>query len=158
MTSKLSAGLLAYRIQDGRLEVWLAHPGGPFFASKDAGHWTIPKGEIEGDEDPLKAAIREFTEEIGIEPAGEFLDLATIQQKGGKIVHAWAHRVEWQADPPVRSNRFEIEWPPHSGQKQSFPEVDRARFFPLELAREKIKETQRPFLDRLVAALETGVV
>jgi len=151
MRSRVSAGLLVYRVRDGRLEVFLAHPGGPLFASRDDGHWTLPKGEVEPGEDLLAAALREFQEEIGIEidPAGPFLPLGSIQQKGGKIVHAWAVGKDWDDAQPIRSNKFEMEWPPRSGRMQAFPEVDRAQFFPLALARRKVKDRQAPLLEKL---------
>ena len=142
-----------YRLKEGELEVFLAHPGGPLFAKKEDGHWTIPKGEIEPSEDLLAAAVREFKEEVGIEPHGEFLELGSIKQKGGKIVHAWAFQGERDDAQPIQSNTFNLEWPPHSGKIQSFPEIDRAQFFPLAQARVKIKETQRPLLDRLESTL-----
>ena len=153
MQSKISAGLLMYRLREGDLEVFLAHPGGPLFAKKDDGHWTIPKGEIESGEALLAAAIREFKEEVGIEPRGEFLELGSIEQKGGKIVHAWAFQGERDDAQPIKSNTFKLEWPPRSGKIQSFPEIDRAQFFSLAQARVKIKETQRPLLDRLESTL-----
>lgn len=155
MAARVSAGLLLYRVRAGRLEVLLVHPGGPFFARRDAGYWSIPKGEIESGEDLLTAAIREVQEEVGVEldPASQFIPLGAIRQKGGKTVHAWA--VRWDREPPAvnPSNTFTLEWPPDSGQFQQFPEVDRAEFFPLDQARQKIKDTQRPLLDRLAAAL-----
>ena len=155
--SKISAGLLMYRRTGGRLEVFLAHPGGPFFASKDAGHWTIPKGEVEPDEDHLATAIREFKEEIGIDidPKSSFIDLGTIQQKGGKTVRAWAVEQDCPEPFACKSNLFEMQWPPRSGKWQSFPEVDRAQFFSLEEARARIKDTQLPLIDRLDAAVRT---
>ena len=155
MASKISAGLLLYRMHEGHLEVFLAHPGGPFFTRKDEGHWSIPKGEIETGEDYLAAAIREFKEEIGlaINPEASLIALGSIQQKGGKIVHAWA--VEHACDTPVecRSNLFKLEFPPGSGKWHSYPEVDRAEFFPLPQAKRKIKSTQIPLLERLEAVL-----
>jgi len=151
MQSRVSAGLLVYRVVDGRLEVFLAHPGGPFFVNRDEGCWTIPKGEVEPGEDLRATALREFQEETGIliHPAGPFVSLGSIQQKGGKIVHAWAVQQNWDDSTPIRSNEFELEWPPHSGRRQSFPEVDRAGFFPLPIARRKVKDRQVPFLDQL---------
>jgi len=155
MPSRVSAGLVLYRIAQGRLEVLLAHPGGPLFARKDAGHWTIPKGEIHAGEDSLATAIREVAEETGIEvdPAGRFIDLGRVRQKGGKLVHAFGAESDWDDSRPIQSNSFEMEWPPRSGRRQSFPEVDRAGFFPLSLAREKIKAAQIPLLERLAKEL-----
>ena len=158
MPQRASAGIVAYRIRNGALEVFLAHPGGPFFARKDAGHWTIPKGEVEPGEDRLATAIREFREEIGIaiDPAAKFLDLGSIQQKGGKTVQAWAVVVDWDNSRPVTSNLFRMEWPAGSGRWQEFPEVDRAQFFPLNNAKRMIKERQIPLLDRLASLVGVG--
>jgi predicted NUDIX family NTP pyrophosphohydrolase len=155
---RVSAGIVAYRVRNGGLEVFLAHPGGPFFAHKDAGHWTIPKGEIERGEDLLATAIREFREEIGIEidPEAKFLELGSIQQKGGKIVHAWAVAMDWDESQPLKSNLFKMEWPTGSGRWQEFPEVDRAQFFPLDEAERKIKERQLPLLERLSGLVGNG--
>src|SRR5271168_4872722 len=119
-----SAGLLMYRVRDGKLQVFLAHPGGPHFTHKDDGCWTIPKGEPEPDEDLLDAAKREFQEETGILPTGPFIRLTPVKQKGGKIVHAWAFKGDW--DGEIVSNTFSMEWPPKSGRKAEFPEIDRA--------------------------------
>jgi predicted NUDIX family NTP pyrophosphohydrolase len=151
MKSRVSAGLLIYRTHNGQLEVFLAHPGGPFFTRKDDGHWTIPKGESGPSEDLLATAIREFEEEIGvaIDPASRFLPLGSIVQKGGKTVHAWGVEKDWDDTQPIRSNEFAMEWPPGSGRTERFPEVDRAQFFPLEEAKRKIKQTQVPLLERL---------
>ena len=156
MRSRVSAGLLMYRTRNGYLEVFLAHPGGPFFAHKDEGHWTIPKGEVEPDEELQATAIREFQEEVGIpiDPKSAFLELGSIRQKGGKIVHAWAIELDWDDSIPFTSTTYKLEWPVGSGRFQDFPEVDRAQFFPLEIARRKIKETQAPLLDRLEAELK----
>jgi predicted NUDIX family NTP pyrophosphohydrolase len=158
MRPRISAGLALYRLRDGRLEVLLAHPGGPFFAHKDDGHWTIPKGEIEPGEDLLATAIREVREEVGIavDPASRFLELGSIRQKGGKIVHAWAAACDWDESQGVRSNTCEMEWPPGSGRVARFPEVDRACFFSVDEARQKIKETQVPLLDALERSLGLG--
>ncbi len=142
-----------YRLGDEGLEVFLAHPGGPFFRHKDAGHWSIPKGEIEPGEELLAAAIREFKEEVGLEPRGPFLELGFIKQKGGKIVHAWAFCGDWDPARTHACNRFTLEWPPLSGQFQSFPEIDRVGFFSLSEAREKLKAAQCDFLDRLESLL-----
>jgi predicted NUDIX family NTP pyrophosphohydrolase len=151
MRSRSSAGLLLYRMRNGQLEVFLAHPGGPFFAHKDDGHWTIPKGEVEPDEDLLVTAIREVEEETGlvIEKTKDFIELGSIRQKGGKIVHGWA--VEYSGPEPTtcKSNVFQMEWPPGSGKWQAFPEVDRAQFFPLETAKLKVKASQIPLLEHL---------
>ena len=156
MNFRVSAGLVLYRIRNGQLEVFLAHPGGPFFAHKDEGHWTIPKGEIEPEEEFLATAIREFKEEIGMEiqPQSQFLDLGSICQKGGKTVQAWGVEGDCDASAPIQSNEFKMEWPPGSGKFQSFPEVDRAQFFPMSEARKKIKPTQIPLLERLEASLK----
>ena len=147
--AKRSAGILLYRHRGGALEVFLAHPGGPFWAKKDLGAWTIPKGEIDEGEDPLAAAKREFAEEIGVAPEGEFRALKPIRQKGGKLVLAWA--VEGDCDPAaVRSNVFSMEWPPKSGKQAEFPEVDRAEWFAMEEARTRILPSQLPLLEQLV--------
>jgi len=148
--TKTSAGLLMYRRRDGRLEVLLVHPGGPFWSRRDAGAWSIPKGELDDAEDPLEAACREFAEETGLRPEGPFIELPTVRQKAGKVVRAWAVEGDW--DPSLlRSNTFEIEWPPKSGQMAEFPEVDRAELFDLATAREKINAGQVPLLDHLAA-------
>ena len=149
--------MLMYRMRGDQPEVLLAHPGGPLFAKKDDGHWTIPKGEVEPGEDLLEAAVREFTEETGVAPSGEFVELGSVRQKGGKIVHAWAFRGDWDDSQPFRSNTFDLEWPPRSGRIQSFSEIDRVEFFPIPEGRGKLKEAQHPFLDRLAAALEEEV-
>lgn len=151
MAIRTSAGLLMFRKTRSGLEVLLAHPGGPFFAKKDQGVWTIPKGEIDsGEEDLLERAKIEFEEELGVKPAGDAIPLGSIKQKGGKIVHGWAIEGDLPADFEARSNTFQLEWPPRSGKIQSFPEVDRAAFFSLDEAARKIKSTQQPFLDRLL--------
>jgi predicted NUDIX family NTP pyrophosphohydrolase len=151
---RLSAGLLMYHVQDGAIQVLLAHPGGPFFRHKDEGAWSIPKGEPKADEDLFVTAAREFEEETGVKPAGCFIPLHPIQQKGGKIVHAWAF--EGNCDPKaIRSNTFTIQWPPKSGRQQEFPEIDRAEFFDLATARQKIKAGQEALLDELDAILQS---
>lgn len=154
MAVKTSAGLLMFRRRGRDIEVLLAHPGGPFFKKKDDGHWTVPKGEAGEGEDLLERAKIEFEEEIGIPASGEWIELGCIRQKGGKIVHAWAFEGTLPDHFEVRSNTCLLEWPPRSGKKQEFPEVDRAEFFSLKKARVKIKETQIPLLDRLAAIIE----
>ena len=155
-TARVSAGLLMFRRSNSSgLEVYLAHPGGPFFKNKDDGVWTVPKGEIPEGEEPLAAALREFAEETGlhVDGASKFHDLGSIRQKGGKTVYAWAVEGDCPAGHCFKSNTFKIEWPPRSGKFQDFPEIDRAEFFPVDLARQKITAAHVAFLDRLVAAL-----
>lgn len=151
---RVSAGILLWRMHDGRLEVLLGHPGGPFFVHKDADQWTVPKGEVEADEPLLDVARREFAEETGHEvPDGPLIDLGEIRQKGGKRVVAWA--VEGDLDPAdATSNTFELEWPPHSGRIQAFPEIDRVTWFDVPTAHVKIKAAQGPLLDRLASAFD----
>lgn len=146
--AKHSAGLLPYRRRGRRLEVFLVHPGGPFWARRDAAAWSIAKGEFEPGEDPLAAARREFAEETGFRVAGDFLALEPLKQPSGKIVHAWA--VEAELDPAaVVSNTFQLEWPPRSGKTIEIPEVDRAGWFDIKTARDKLHRGQVPFLDAL---------
>jgi predicted NUDIX family NTP pyrophosphohydrolase len=148
--SKISAGLLMYRFREGALQVLLVHPGGPFFRNKDAGAWSIPKGEAAPGEDLLAAAKREFQEETGLSPRGSFVALSPVRQKGGKTVHAWAF--DGDLDPAaIRSNTFRLEWPPRSGQQVEFPEIDRAEFFDLETARIKINAAQAALVDELAS-------
>jgi predicted NUDIX family NTP pyrophosphohydrolase len=145
---KVSAGLLMYRTRDGDFEFLLAHPGGPFWKDRDAGAWTIPKGEIQPGEDPLATAQREFEEEVGFKPRGNFIALAPITQKSGKIVHAWAF--EGDCDPSrIKSNSFKMEWPPRSGRFEDCPEVDRADFFRMEEAKTRINPAQIALLEEL---------
>jgi predicted NUDIX family NTP pyrophosphohydrolase len=147
---KQSAGILLYRKTVQGLQVFLVHPGGPFFKNKDDGSWSIPKGEYLPDEDPLTAAKREFLEETGHEINGNFVALNPIKQKGGKIVQAWA--VEGNIDPEnIRSNTFEIEWPPRSGKKQTFDEIDRGGWFEMAIAKIKINPAQAALIDELAA-------
>jgi predicted NUDIX family NTP pyrophosphohydrolase len=150
-----SAGFLLHRDAGGGIEVLLVHPGGPFWARRDAGAWSIPKGEYSDGEDPLDAARREFAEELGSRaPDGDPADLGEIRQKSGKVVHGWA--LVGDLDPvAIQSNTFTLEWPPRSGRTREFPEVDRAEWFELERAREKINPAQAAFLDRL-AEVATG--
>ena len=148
MTTKQSAGILLYRRQDGLLQVFLVHPGGPFWKNKDAGSWTIPKGEFTNDEHALDAAVREFREETGFVLKGPFQPLSPIRQKGGKRVYTWT--LAGDLDPQqIVSNTFELEWPRHSGKSQTFPEVDKGGWFSLARAREYINPAQIPFLDEL---------
>lgn len=150
---KTSAGVLLYKRRDGVLRVFLIHPGGPFFAKKDAGAWSIPKGEIDEGEDALAAAKREFEEETGCRPEGEFIPLSEVTQKSGKIVRAWA--VEGDCDArTIRSNTFTLEWPPRSGRMREFPEVDRAGWFTVGEAKEKINPAQIALLEELLEVLE----
>src|SRR5205814_7051952 len=135
-------------------QVLLAHPGGPFFARKDDGVWTIPKGEAGPSEDLLTRARIEVEEELGIKPSGNWIPLGSIKQKGGKTVHAWAVEGDLPESFELRSNKFQIEWPPRSGNFKEFPEIDRAEFFPEEIARQKINPAQVAFLDRLLATLQ----
>ncbi|MGB6742152.1 MAG: NUDIX domain-containing protein [Terracidiphilus sp.] len=150
--SKRSAGLLVYRRGERGLEVFLVHPGGPLWAKKDLGAWSIPKGEYEESEPPLDAALREFREETGFAVNGDFVELGAIRQAGGKLVSAWACAGDF--DPAhLTSNECEIEWPPRSGRLISIPEVDRGAWFPIPEARSRIFESQQEFLDRLLAVL-----
>jgi predicted NUDIX family NTP pyrophosphohydrolase len=151
--AKQSAGILLYRTAGGEPEVLLVHPGGPFWAKKDAGVWSIPKGEYEAGEDPLAAAAREFEEELGTAPPDAGLvELGAVRQAGGKLVTAWA--VQGDFDPAgLRSNSFSMEWPPRSGAIREFPEVDRAQWFPIAEARGRIVPAQAAFIDRLVERL-----
>jgi len=152
MAKKVTAGLLLYR-RRGELEVFLVHPGGPFWAKKDAGAWSLPKGELGEGEEPLEAAKREFTEETGFPIDGAFRSLDPVKQSGGKIVHAWA--IEGDCDAAqVRSNLFSMEWPPKSGKTREFPEVDRAGWFNIPAARTRIIPAQIGFLDELISALK----
>jgi predicted NUDIX family NTP pyrophosphohydrolase len=147
---KQSAGILLYRKTAHSLQVFLVHPGGPFFKNKDDGSWSVPKGEYLPDEDALTAAKREFQEETGYEIAGDFIALSPIKQKGGKTVMAWA--VEGNIDPDnIKSNTFEIEWPPRSGKKQIFDEIDRGDWFDIAIAKIKINPAQSALIDELSA-------
>ena len=152
---KQSAGLLIYRRRNERAEVFLVHPGGPFWQNKDAGAWTIPKGEFAPPEDPLEAAKRELLEETGLSLGAPFLPLEPIKQKGGKIVHAWAVAADFVAEK-IQSNTFSMEWPPRSGNMRDFPEVDRAAWFDFDAAMEKIIEAQQGFLKQLTTILSNN--
>lgn len=153
--AKTSAGLVMFRVRGHAPEVLLVHPGGPLWATKDDGAWSIPKGVIEPGEDMLAAARREFEEETGFPAEGTFLPLTPLRQPSGKVIHAWA--VAGDAEPAqLRSNLFSLEWPPKSGKQQTFPEVDRAGWFPLSAAQRKINPGQRGFLAELAALLDRG--
>lgn len=149
-----SAGILLFRHRDSDIEVLLGHPGGPFWKKKDLGAWSIPKGLIAVSEPLLDAAKREFAEETGYVPRGKFIPLGDAKQPGGKIVHVWAVEDDWNTEE-LRSNMFEITWPPRSGKRLSFPELDRAGWFDVSAARERILTGQAVFLDRLIKATNT---
>lgn len=155
MAAKRSAGILLFRRGGGEVEFLLVHPGGPFWAKKDAGAWSIPKGQIEDEEEPRACAVRELEEELGKAPdldPEQLIELGSIKQKAGKVVEAWAAEADF--DPAtLASNTFAMEWPPRSGNQQEFPEVDRAEWFDLETARNKILPAQAEFLDRLLEQL-----
>lgn len=155
MTKSTSAGLLLFSRTE-QLQVLLAHPGGPYFAKKDDGSWSIPKGLVHAGEDLLTAAKREFEEETGYDLAlvERFFELGSVKLKSGKVVHGWAFEGDWEDGREPECNSFEIEWPPRSGKMQAFPEIDRAELFCMDTARAKINERQQPFLDRLIDVLE----
>lgn len=151
--ARTSAGILMYRSQGRQLQVFLVHPGGPLWAKKDIGAWSIPKGEIDLEEDSLSAAKREFEEETGFKVSGKFIPLVPVKLKSGKVVQAWA--VKGDCDPEaIRSNTFLMEWPPKTNRQQEFPEIDRAAWFGVEEAKEKINKGQVPFLHQLGRILE----
>jgi len=156
---KHSAGILLYRRTSAGVEVFLVHPGGPLYAGKDAGVWSLPKGELEPAETPLDVALREFAEETGqtvdtCAPGDSPRPLGAVRQRGGKEVAAWAVEGDWPSGTRLASNEFEMEWPPHSGRRRRFPEVDRGAFLPMDEARQKINPAQAELLDRLLADLE----
>ena len=157
MAKKNSAGILLHRLRGSGIEVFLVHPGGPFWATKDAGAWSIPKGEFEAGEDPLEAAKREFKEETGFAVAGNFIELTPVKQPGGKVVYAWAVMGDCEAES-IKSNTFSLEWPPRSGKRKEFPEVDRAGWFTPEVAREKILKGQLVLLEELKRKIENNSV
>jgi predicted NUDIX family NTP pyrophosphohydrolase len=155
--AKQSAGILLYRFRDKQLQVLLVHPGGPFFRNKDDGSWSVPKGEFTDDEVPLDAAKREFFEETGQTVDGKFITLEPITQKGGKTVYTWA--VEGDINHKIiASNLFELEWPPKSGKKQTFPEIDRAEWFDIETAKVKINPAQVGLIESLTQTLSKGKI
>lgn len=147
--TRVSAGLLMFRRKSGAMELLLVHPGGPFWKNKDDGAWTIPKGEAANGEDLLRRAQIEFEEELGIKPSGDWIPLDSIKQAGGKTVYGWAFEGDLPENFVLKSNTFEIEWPPGSGKMKEFAEIDRAEFFTEKIARSKINPAQIPFFDRL---------
>ena len=150
---KKSAGILLYRFHNNCIEILLVHPGGPYWAKKDAGAWSIPKGEFEENEDPLNAATREMKEETGVTISGEFIELTPVKQKSRKLIYAWG--VQGNINPEeLTSNTFEIEWPPRSGKKKSFPEIDKAAWFKPEEAKKKIIEGQIPLIEEIEKKLQ----
>ena len=150
--AKRSAGILLYRHTPAGLEMFLVHPGGPFWAKKDAGAWSIPKGECQPGENALAAAMRELVEETGFRPEGLYVALGSFRQSSAKTVEVWA--LEGDVDPAkLRSNTFKMEWPPKSGRREGFPEIDRAGFFTIPMAMQKIMPAERPLLDRLTGSL-----
>lgn len=154
MSSKISAGLLMYFLKNDELKIFLVHPGGPFFAKKDDGFWGIPKGLIDEGENLLDAAKREFEEETGLKPEGEFIELGKVEQKGGKTVYAWAFGCKSDEPFEIKCNTFPLEWPPKSGKYITIPEVDKGEFFSEETARRKINSAQEAFIDRLKEKLK----
>jgi predicted NUDIX family NTP pyrophosphohydrolase len=150
---KKAAGILLYRKKGSSLEVFLIHPGGPFWSKKDESAWSIPKGEFLENEDPLTAAKREFQEETGFSVEGPFVSIGSVKQSSGKVVQAWACEGDVDASA-IQSNTFQLEWPPHSGKYQDFPEADRAEWFPMDVARQKILKVQLPFLQNLEHVLQ----
>ena len=150
-----SAGILLYRISEKALELFLVHPGGPFWNNKDKGAWTIPKGEVEEGEDLIEAAKREFKEETGIDPHGEFIPIGSVKLKSGKIIHGWAFKGDWSG--LIVSNFFKMEYPPKSGQFRSFPEVDKAEFFRSTEAKSKCNPAQIAFIERLEDYLKSSI-
>jgi predicted NUDIX family NTP pyrophosphohydrolase len=150
-----SAGILLYRFQKDGVEVFLVHPGGPFWVNKDLGSWSVPKGEYNDDEDALKAAQREFQEETGLSIQGNFIELGEVRQPSGKRVRVWALENDQEVEN-IRSNTFQLEWPPKSGKIQEFPEVDRGGWFSIPEARQKILKGQFPFLDKLEEKIKTA--
>jgi predicted NUDIX family NTP pyrophosphohydrolase len=154
MNGSISAGLLMYRINEGELQIFLVHPGGPYFKKKDYGFWSIPKGLVEEGEKMLETAKREFIEETGLTPAGNYIDLGWVVQKSGKIVYAWAFESRYFDPADMKSNHFDMEWPPKSGRVTSFPEIDKWGFFDFSEASKKINSAQKEFLIRLKEKLD----
>ncbi len=156
MPRQISAGLLMFSETINGLKVFLVHPGGPFFSNKDDGFWGIPKGLIEENEELLAAANREFEEETGIKPSGKLFPIGTVVQSNNKEVHAWAFKTENDKPIEITCNTFEMEWPPHSGKRQKYPEVDKGEFFTIEEAKMKMYSAQHPFLERLQEHLKNN--
>jgi len=154
MPEIISAGLMMFSEKNKEIKIFLVHPGGPFFAKKDDGYWGIPKGLADNNEELLDAAKREFKEETGIDPSGDFISLGSVVQKGGKRVYAWAFRTLKDDPIKIECNTFDLEWPPKSGRLQKFPEVDKGEFFNIEDSRKKINQAQKEFIDRLIAHLK----
>ena len=148
--SKQSAGILLFRIKNKRIEIFLVHPGGPFWKNKDPGAWSIPKGEFTQEENALDAAIREFKEETGTQLSGDFIELTPIKQKSGKIVHAWAVQSDLDVDAMQCDSIVQIEWPPKTGKQISFPEVDKGEWFDADVAKQKINPSQANLIDELI--------
>ena len=148
-----SAGILLYRYHNNTLEIFLVHPGGPFWAKKDLGAWSLPKGEFEEDENPLDSAKRELKEETGIKVMGNFMELTPVKQKSGKVIYAWAAKGNFNA-AEIKSNTFEIEWPSKSGKKKMFPEIDKGAWFTIAEAKKKVNEGQVPLIEELKIKLE----
>ena len=155
MAKKQSAGVVLYRFRGSKMEIFLVHPGGPFWTKKDAGAWSIPKGEFADDENPLATAKREFAEETGCIIDGNFIELTPVKQPGGKLVYAWAVEGDCRAES-IKSNLFTLEWPPRSGKRKEFPEVDRAAWFDLTTAKDKILKGQVALLEDLERKLANG--
>lgn len=151
MKQDLAAGLLMCNLQEGSLQYFLVHPGGPYYANKDAGAWTIPKGIPEENEELIDTARREFFEETGIIPGPPFRDIGSVKQKGGKVVHAWTFLGSWDPDTGISCNRFTMEWPPRSGKMMEFPEMDKGKWMGYDEAKSMINPAQIPFLDRAKA-------
>lgn len=152
---KQSAGILLYKIDAGEIFVFLAHPGGPYWKNKDSGAWTIPKGELNENEDPLKAAIREFEEETGIKLSGTFMPLNSVKLKSGKLIHAWALERDLDA-LVIKSNEVEIEWPPKTGKKIMIPEIDKAEWFSVDIALQKVNPAQADLISQLMIVIHNS--
>ncbi len=151
--AKKSAGLIMYIYKNSNLKIFLVHPGGPYFEKKDDGSWSIPKGLIEDNEEKLATAIREFEEETGLKPSGDFITLGEITMKSGKVIYAWAFEGKEDGEFLYKSNLFEMEWPPKSGKREKFPEADKFEFFSIDEAKKKINSSQIPLIDNLVHRL-----